>query len=182
MPIPLAMSLERKASVDMLRYVDKIRVPVRVALRGEQPVEGCLSLSPQAELHEGPETILERMNEISHFVPFIRASGSTCLLLTRRHIEYVEAGHDVDVALVRPQAFRTTREERVTVRLLGGASFDGVIAMEQPDDFNRTSDYLNSDEDFFPLLMSAGTLLVNKWRVLDVCVHESGAAREPRAA
>lgn len=167
----------------MLRYVEKIRVPVRVALRGEQPVEGFLSLAPQAEMHEGPETILERMNEISRFVPFIRASDDVCVLLTRRHIEYVEAGHDVDVALVRPLAFRTTREERVTVRLLGGAArFDGVIAMEQPDEFNRTSDYLNGDEDFFPLLMTAGTLLMNKWRVLDVCVHESGVARGPRAA
>lgn len=166
----------------MLGYVEKLRVPVRVALRGEQPVEGFLSLAPRAEMHEGPETVLERINQLNRFVPFHRAADGVCVLLTRRHIEYVEAAHDVDPALVRPSAFRTTREERVSVRLLGGGSFDGVISMEQPEEFNRTSDFLNGDEDFFPLQTESGTLLMNKWRVLDVCVDAGGSRQEPRAA
>jgi hypothetical protein len=73
-----------------------------------------------------------------------------------------------------------TREERVRVRLIGGAAFEGVLAMELPQEFNRTSDFLNAEEDFFPLSSASGTLLVNKRRLLEVRVF--GASAPARAA
>ena len=166
----------------MHRYVEKLRVPVQVALRGEDPVEGFLSLAPQAELHDGPETILERLNETVRMVPFHRADTGAVILFTRRQIDYVVASSDVHAELIRPATFMTTGEERLRVRLLGGAAFEGMLHMEQPEEFNRASDYLNGLEDFFPLDANDGTLLINKWRVLDVRVLEAAPRPETRAA
>lgn len=156
-------------------YVEKIKVPVRLALRGEAAEPGCLSLSPYAELHEGPETLLERLNQPTRIVPFHRDSDGAVLLVNRVAIEFVEAAAGLDPAFVRPPAYRFTREERVRVRLIGGAAFEGVLAMELPQEFNRTSDFLNAEEDFFPLSSASGTLLVNKRRLLEVRVFSAPA-------
>jgi hypothetical protein len=164
----------------MSRHIEKLRVPVRLALTGGGPVDGELSLAPNAELHEGPETLLERLNARTRMVPFHRAEDGAFLLVVRTHIEWLMAGPDVAPQLVRAAHYRHTREERVRVRLLGGASFDGVLAFEMPHEFNRVSDFLNGDEDFFPLLTAQGTMLVRKDNVLDV--HVRGIATERRAA
>lgn len=161
-------------------YIEKIKVMVQLALLGESPAPGSLSLAPYAELHEGPETLLERLNLPTRIVPFHRTSDDATLLVNRVAIEWVSAGPEVESKYVRPHAYQFTREERVRVRLIGGATFEGVLAMELPQEFNRTSDFLNSDDDFFPLTSPSGTLLVNKRRVLEVRVY--GASRPARVA
>ncbi len=161
-------------------YIEKIKVPVHIALLGEAAAAGSLSLAPYAEMHEGPETLLERLNTPTRVVPFHRTEDDAILLVNRVAIEWVSAGPEVQPIHVRPPAFMFTREERVRVRLIGGAAFEGVLAMELPQESNRTSDFLNSDEDFFPLTSPRGTLLVNKRRVLEVRVY--GASRSVRAA
>jgi hypothetical protein len=86
----------------------------------------------------------------------------------------------VEPRLVRPATYRATSQELVRVHMAGGESFEGVLAIEMPDETNRASDYLNGDDLFFPLRMPGGTRLVNKLRVVDVLVH--GAAAQTRAA
>jgi hypothetical protein len=164
----------------MPRYIEKMRVPVRLALIGCEPVEGYLSLSPQAEMHEGPETILDRLNAPTRVVPFVRIEDGAVLLVVRAHIEWVAAGPDVAPSLVNRAHFQHTREEHVEVRLLGGKRHRGVLAIEMPHEFNRVSDFLNADGEFFPLQTPEGTLLFNKACLLDLCVR---AARViPKAA
>lgn len=164
----------------MHRYIDKIRVPVRVARLGLPPEPGLLSLSRQAELHDGPETLLERLNAPTHVVPFQLAGDGTVLLLTRTHIEWVEADADVDQRLVHTATWRPTREESVRVRVASGEVFEGILPIEMPDSLNRASDYLNGEIEFFPVRLAGATRLVNKLRVIDVLVHD--AAPMPRAA
>lgn len=161
-------------------YVEKIAVAVQLALRGESAISGVLSLAPHAEHHDGPETLLERLDLPTRIIPFRRASDDAMLLVNRAAIDWVCAGPDVEARLIRPSAFMFTREEKVLVRLIGGATFEGVLAMEAPQEFNRASDFLNGEEDFFPLTTASGTLLVNKRRVLEVRVY--GASRPARAA
>ena len=155
----------------MPHYVDKLRVPVRLARLGSPPAAGTLALSPTAELHEGPETLLECLNAAQRVLPFELERGDAVLLLNRRHVEWVEAGATVEPRLVSPPTFMATREEWVRVRLASGETVEGVIAMEMPHEFNRASDYLNGDDDFFPLRTNTGTRLVNKRRVTDVLVR-----------
>jgi hypothetical protein len=164
----------------MTRNIDKIRVPVRLASLGCDAVEGILSLSPNAELRDGPETLLDRLNAPTRIVPFLRAADSAVLLLVRTQLEWVLAGPGVRPEMVHPPHFMATREEQVRVRMIGGACHEGVLAIEMPTEFNRLSDFLNRDEDFFALLTTGGTLLLNKACLVDVSVR--GAGSLPRAA
>lgn len=164
----------------MFRHIDKLRVPVRLARLGAPPESGCVSLSPFAELHEGPETLLERLNAPTHVVPFQLPERDEVLLIFRGQIEWVDAESRTDPRLVRPATYRATREELVRVRTVDGGTFEGVLAIEMPDAFNRASDYLNGDDLFFPLRMPGGMRLVNKLRVADVLVH--GTAALPKVA
>jgi hypothetical protein len=152
-------------------FVDKIRVPVRLARIGAPPEPGYLSLTPYCALHEGPETLLERLNAEVEVLPFQLPESDAVLLVMSRHIEWVDADAGVEAHLVHRATFRPTREEDVVVRLAGGESFEGILAIEMPDELNRASDYLNGDERFFPLRMPMGTRLVNKQRVVDVLVR-----------
>jgi hypothetical protein len=113
----------------MTRYVEKLRVPVRVALVGCEPIEGHVSLAPRAELHDGPETILERLNAATRVIPFRCEADGTVLLAVRSCIEWVLAGPGVAPPLVRRAHYQYTREERVGVRLLGGAQHEGLLAI-----------------------------------------------------
>ncbi len=164
----------------MPQYVEKIRVPVRLARSGQPPIAGLISLSPRAELHDGPETLLECLNAAPRVLPFQLADGDSVLLVSREHIDWVESDASIEARLVRPPTFMATREERVRVRTAAGETFEGVIAMEMPHEFNRASDYLNGPEAFFPLRTPTGTRLLNKARVVDVLVR--GSVPIPNAA
>ena len=164
----------------MPQYVQKIRVPVRLARIGAPPLAGLISLFPQAEHHEGPETLLECLNASPRMLPFQLSDGDAVLLVTRDHVEWAEPDASVEAHLVIPAPYLATREELVRVRLAGGETLEGVISMEMPHEFNRPSDYLNGEEAFFPLRMRFGTRLLNKARVVDVLVHASSPV--PKAA
>ncbi len=164
----------------MPQYVQKIRVPVQLTRLGAQPVAGLVSLCPRAELHDGPETLLECLNASPRVLPFQLTDGETVMLVMRDHVEWVEPEASVDQRLVRPVPYMATHEELVQVRMAGGHSFEGIISMEMPHEFNRPSDYLNGGDAFFPLRGAFGTRLLNKARVVDVTVRS--ARPVPRAA
>jgi hypothetical protein len=79
----------------------------------------------------------------------------------------------VDPLLVGPPR-AVTHEEHASVWLRSGRKLDGVIAMQMPDGYNRTSDFINSPDDFFMLRCGERALLVNKRRVRDVRIDSGG--------
>ncbi len=155
----------------MTSYVEKIRVPVRVSQPGLAPMDGYLSLGPQAQFHAGPETLLERLNAPSRVIPFQRGEDGRTLLLSRLDVEWVAADPAVSPLLIRPPNFQITSEEMASIRLAGGATLEGRVQMELPEHLNRASDYVNGEEDFFPLMTPFGVLLVNKLRVTCYELH-----------
>lgn len=157
----------------MPRYVEKIRVAVRVWLPHEPPMDGTFALGPQAEFHPGPETLLERVNAHDRVIPFQRDRDAAVLLLSRLDIEWVEPGRGVPEKLVWPPAWQITREERVNIRTAGGRELSGRILIELPEELNRASDFLNTADDFFALVTSDGVRLVNKRSVVHTRVFES---------
>ncbi len=164
----------------MPRYVEKLRAPVQLALSGQEPVAGFFSLFPAAEHHEGPETLLERLNAPQRMLPFHRAEDSAFTLVVRERIEWLAAAADTAPELLRPRWFIPTREERVRVRTAHGTTFEGILELEMPHEFNRASDFLNTEGDFFMLATAQGTIFLNKAMVLDVRVYE--ASPVPKAA
>jgi len=156
----------------MPEYVEKLRVAVRVSRPGQPVVEGTLALLPHSDHHPGPETLLELLDPPTGFVPFERSTDDAVLLLSRPDIQWVMAGVGVDPELIRPPAYRFTREERVRVCLQDGEQVDGLIQMELPEHLNRISDYLNGPERFFPLATRQGTFLIRKASVREICLFE----------
>jgi len=164
----------------MPQIVQKIRVPVRLARIGTPPVAGLVSLFPRAELHDGPETLLECLNAPPRILPFQVTGEDAVLLITRDQVEWVQPDPSVEPRLVRPEPYLATHEELVQVHMMGGRILEGILSMEMPHEFNRPSDYLNGAECFFPLRMQLGTRLLNKTCVSAVRVR---AARSvPKAA
>lgn len=157
----------------MPEYISKLRAAVVVCQVGQEQMEGSLSLSPQAEFHHGPETILERLNASDRILPFHRREDGAVLLLTRLELEWVAAGRGVASELVCPRNYQVTREERVQVRFTSGNEVVGLLRMELPEMLNRASDFLNGEEDFFPLVTNHGIVLLNKQRVLYTRAYES---------
>lgn len=155
----------------MTSYIEKLRVPVRVSQAGLAPMDGYLSLGPQAEFHAGPETLLELLNSGWRVIPFQRGEDDRTLLLSRGDVEWVAADSAVAPALICPSNYQVTSEERVSLRLASGATLEGQVQMELPEHLNRASDYLNGTEDFFPLMTPFGVLLVNKLRVTCFELH-----------
>lgn len=157
----------------MAEYIGKMRVPVRVRMPGTEPLGGFLSVAPQSAIYEGPETLFELLNAPLRVLPFILASDESVVLLIREHIDWVEAGEDVEPDLVSPRLFMVTREETVAVEWLDGSREQGRLPMELPNDINRASDYMNSDDDFFPLATHTGNMLVNKRRLRAVRIFSA---------
>jgi len=149
----------------MPTFIEKIRVPVRISEPSRTAAVGFLSLSPHSQAHAGPETVLDLLNAGHRVFPFHRHEDGAMLLVTRMNLAYVTVASEVDANLVRPRNYRVTHEERVLVELEDGVRLDGNIQMELPEHLNRTSDFLNLDEDFFALLSRQGTMLVNKSKV-----------------
>ena len=150
----------------------KYRMPVQLSIAGGPAITGWVSMSRHSEFRSGPQTLLERLNERVRVVPVVE--GETTHLVTRALIEWAEPAPGVDAALVGPSAFAVTREERAHVRLRSGEVLEGLIEMEMPQGYNRTSDFINGENDFFPLGCGERTLLVNKRRVRDVRLDAAG--------
>jgi hypothetical protein len=157
----------------MERFIDKIRVPVRVRTIGGNEIDGWMALAPQAPYHDGPETILELMNQPERVVPVLRAADGADTLIPRHAILWVEAGAKVDPAAIVPRSFSFAREERVQVHFEDGRRIEGVLQMTLPEDKNRASDYLNTDDDFFPLVVAGVYTILNKARVCEVRLFEA---------
>lgn len=153
-------------------YVTKIRVPVRIARAHETPLDGVICLSPSAAVRPGPETILERLNSSDRVIPVEPLAGDGMRLVARLDIEWVAPNPGVDYRMIGPATFRVTHQERVIVRLRSGDSLEGVIQMELPEGYNRVSDFVNGEDDFFPLATALGVHLVNKHAVREIALFE----------
>jgi len=157
----------------MSTYVQKRMAGVRVAVVGRSPVDLVLMLAPQTMLHSGPETILERLNSADRVIPFRRPEDDATLLISRADIEWVLAGRGLSTELVCPPTYLVTREERVVASFRSGAQLSGLIRMELPPDFNRASDFLNLADDWFPLVVDDGIVLVNKLQLIETRLFET---------
>jgi len=166
----VSLPLPDSASPGASRY----RLPVTLSVADGPPVAGWLSLSRAPGPNERPQTLLERLNEPVSVVPVTH--GDVAHLVNRILIEWAEAGPGVEAAQIGPPR-NVTREEYASVWLRSGRKLDGVIAMEMPEGYNRTSDFINSEDEFFILRCRDRTLLVNKRRVRELRIVRGDGPR-----
>lgn len=161
----------------MSRYTEKLSVPVRLGMAGCAPVGGSLFVATRSATREGPEPLLDCLNAATRVLPFRRAGDEATLLVLRAHVDWVLADPTVAPDQVQAAPLGPVREEHVRIRLHGGPVFEGVLAFEMPHQLDRASDFLNSEDDFFALRTSRGTVLVRKEGLLDVELCGAGGLR-----
>jgi hypothetical protein len=162
-------------SDDSLR-VPKQTVPVRVRLRGGVEWDGELFLSFCSPLHEGPQGLVEFLNEAAAFIP-IRAAGAEIRLIGKAEIISVSASLET---LARSGASPASPlSARGSFHLVDGSAVAGDVdlaecASAQP----RLLDALNSPSRFLSLTSDRELIALGKAAVRWV-VPDEGSRSKP---
>jgi hypothetical protein len=160
----------------MDHYIPKRRVPVTLWSTPLQATAAhlFLDLDPSGSRHQ---TLLEKLNESSPFLPVAVGDEGRIHLVQRRRIVRVSPQRHVLQSDVFTRGFQPWREERADLTMSDGAELSGRVWMPLERETERLSDYLNRlGPSFFVLLTSSGLHLLNAGAVVDVELAESAGA------
>jgi len=146
-------------------YVEKVRLPVRLAQPGLPPTDGFLMLVARMEHEQRPETLMELVNAPRIVLPFIGTNEHDVALLVRANIDWVAVGRDGRRDLLFPPGHRVTHGQRMQLSFTNEDRIEALVQWDRTDPRVRLSDFLNACADFFPVVASFGTLFVNRQRV-----------------
>lgn len=154
----------------------KRRVPVVLWPMDGASAEGqvFLELDPARRQHQ---TILERLNEASRFLPVAVGPEGLIQLFAKARLARVTAGPSVLQSDVFDRGFKPWREEEAEVWLADGSVVSGSvwIPLERPTE--RISDFMNrSGWEFIVILTESGVQLVNAGLVVRMALTESAGA------
>lgn len=154
-------------------YVEKHRVEVEVWTASGTVLAGWIALAPAAADHDGPESLVERLNAGDRVFPLEGAGPEGGVLLVNPFdVERVSAAADTPAGLVRRACFGPPREERVRLLFRSGAELEGLVRFELPPGLNRISDFLNGAEEFFALDTPKGVWIVHKRLVVTTRLYQ----------
>lgn len=134
--------------------LDKHPLSVTLFLADGVVREGVVFLSPDAERHSGPQTLLELLREREPFFPFRDATGRFALVnkAAVTHVRYVAVGREELVVGI---------EQEVHIVFFGGELLQGTIRLAMPAGQARLQDYVNAAPGFFPLSVGTQRYIVN---------------------
>lgn len=163
-------------------YVEKLRIGVEIVTASGERLAGSIAVLPVAAFHDGPETLLDRLNAGDRVFPLEGgAPGGGVLLVNPHDVECVHPAPGTELELVRREHVGPPRAERVRVRLRSGTELEGLVRFELPPGFNRISDFLNGPEDFYALDTPDGVWIVHKGLVSSTRLfQESPRPGEPQ--
>jgi len=131
----------------------------------EATFEGSLFLHLTAESHDGPETVLDRLNTPDRFLVLSVADDSPVVLLNKAQI--------IRVDVASKTAAAAADVEHVRVRLINGEQLDGTVRVEGPEGHHRLSGLLNAQSAFLPLQGPARLHLLQKRFISRIIPRES---------
>lgn len=137
------------------------RIPARVVLVEGMTLEGDLYLQPSTALHDTRETPLEMLNRAEPFFPLSRSGGDLVFLAKA---QVVSLSYQAP-AIQDPDRESAALHIGLEVTMSGGAEFKGFAATELPPNRSRASDYLNSPERFFSVVVAETTVCLNRTHV-----------------
>jgi len=150
-PAPVA---EAAKSATKGREVEgDLSVPMQLAratfwTEDEAIFEGSLFLHLNAESHDGPETVLDRLNTPERFLVLSVADDSPVVLLNKAQIIRVDVPSEAGPPEAAAPALAV---ENVRLRLINGEQLDGTVRVEGPEGQHRLSGLLNAQSTFLPL-------------------------------
>lgn len=168
----------------MSAYVQKIRVPIRLAQPHLDPRDGWFLLFPNLDQGDRAETVFELLSSSRAVIPFIQADDASVILLTRANIDWVAIGDNVLPDLIVPPGPPANHQQRVQLRFIDEGRVDALIEWRGDRDRARLSDFFNWDEPFLVAKTGFGTLIVNKLRIREtrIVADAPGALDTPEQA
>ena len=160
----------------MDHYVAKRRVPVTLWSGELQGDSGhiFLDLDSSGSRHQ---TILEKLNESSRFLPVAMGEEGRFHLVNRQLLTRVVPSRQVIQSDVFARGFEPWREERAEVFLIDGTRLSGRIWMPLERETQRLSDFMNQlGHGFFVLVTPGGIHLVRGGAVVDLEQEEGAGA------
>jgi twitching motility two-component system response regulator PilH len=155
---------------------DELRVPVRRVGATFWTVDGStftgsLFIHLDAESHEGPETVLDRLNDEDCFLALALAEEGVAFLNTSQLIR-VDVPH-TEQGTNPPDEASPAIAERIRVQLANGEQLIGSVCFGGRPGRRRLSDYLNTPPRFLPLQGPERLHLIHKRFVLRVVPLQS---------
>jgi len=160
----------------MDHYVPKRRVPVTLWSRDLPGLAGSIFLDLDAAGNQH-QTILERMNESTRFLPVAVGPEGRIHLINKARLARLTVGKGVVPGDVFARGFQPWREEHVQVLLADGTTLAGRVWMPLERATQRISDFMNQrGSEFFALITSVTVHLVNAASVVNIQVSEKAGA------
>jgi len=160
----------------MDHYIPKRRIPITLWSNDLNGVPGRIFLDLDSSGHRH-QTILEKLNESSPFMPVAVGDEGRIHLFNRQRITRVTPGRQVIHSDIYARGFDPWREDRAEVTLTDGAKLSGRVWMPLERETQRLSDFLNqTGTGFFVLITLSGIHLVRGDAVLEVELSESAGA------
>jgi CheY-like chemotaxis protein len=152
-----------------------LSVPMQLAratfwTEDEATFEGSLFLHLSAESHDGPETVLDRLNTPDRFLVLSVADDSPVVLLNKAQIIRVDVPTEAEP---HEATAAVTDVAHVRVRLINGEQLEGAVRVEGPEGQHRLSGLLNAQSAFLPLQGSARLHLLQKRFISRIIPRES---------
>lgn len=128
------------------------------------PLVGTIFLRPSAAMHSGTETVRDRLDDESLFLP-LRVEGSTDIVfVAKAQIRYLRAPTplDEDASMLE----RAVSTAKVDIEVDSGTTLSGELFLTLPPGQSRMLDYLNAaDVPFLCLGQGADDCFVNRSHV-----------------
>jgi hypothetical protein len=160
----------------MDHYIPKRRVSVTLWSRDLQGEAGAIFLDLDAS-GVRHQTILEKLNESSPFLPAAVGDEGRIHLFNKSRLVRVTPGRQVLQSDVFTRGFLPWREEEAEVVLADGPVLQGRIWMPLQRESQRLSDFMNQQvASFFVVLTSVGPHLVHPHAVVELRLSESAGA------
>lgn len=157
------------------------KVPIMILDRNNRRVRGNIFLRFYARTHSGEETILDRLNDETGFVP-VEISGEKAVTIMSKagaSAVAVDIRHEKDAVPGRVEEFYG-KEEMVQIQLSNGSEVVGALLFMGPRDQFRLSDFMNFTQGGFILVREKERLhFINRAHVIRMT--EVGAGRRTRS-
>jgi hypothetical protein len=158
------MDVESTAS--RFRY-EKRRTEAVVTLGSGESVRGYFFTEGGTAHHEGPQRIIDLLNDEAGFFPFeIKAvGGARTVLHNRSHVITVAV---FDEESRRDPGYDVAARRQVSLLLTNGRRVEGTVRIYRPEGRDRVSDWTRQPETFRYIESDAATFIVNAAHVVTV--------------
>ena len=114
--------------------------------------------------HGGPERVGDLLNGDLGFFPFQHDDGSTAQY-NRTQLAMVRLPVGVSEEELEP-AYAVAQQREVSITLSTGTIVDGSVLVNGPEGQQRLSDYVRGSKQFWYVMTSGGTLIVNSSHIV----------------